>query len=125
MDHSKIICPKGTKDFDFASNNNNITKVCLGQMDEHKVTHFFFMNLWTRIQYLEMICIKDVNIEMIIQIILKKYPNCIPHLRSICLYVTKINDKMVEQLQTVIDLEKLFDNYTIKHTNNKLYLRWK
>jgi hypothetical protein len=72
MDLSKTICPKGTKDFDFVSNNNNITIVCLEQMDELKVNNFVFMNIWHHVEYLEMSFTKDVNIEMIIRIIFKR-----------------------------------------------------
>ncbi len=42
MDLSKTVCPKGTKDFDFVSNNNNIAKICLGKMNELEVYHFFY-----------------------------------------------------------------------------------
>jgi len=125
MDFSKTVCPKGTKDFDFVSNNNNIRIVCLEQMDELKVNNFCLMNLWTRVEYLEMNFTKYVKIEMVIRIILKKYTIYIPHLRSLCLCVTNLNDEMVEQLRTVIDLQKLLNNYTIQHRNNKLYLQWK
>jgi hypothetical protein len=125
MDSSKFDCFKRTKDYDFVSKNNNITKVFLGQIDELKLNYFVFMNFWPRVEYLQMICTKDVNIEIIIRIILKKYAIYIPRLRSLCLCVTKINDKMMEQLQTVINRQKLLDSYTIEHNNNKLYLRWK
>jgi hypothetical protein len=59
-----------------------------------------------------------------IRIIFKKYSTYIPHFRSLYLCVTNLNDKMVEQLQTVIDLQKLLDNFIIKHRNNKLYFQW-
>jgi hypothetical protein len=121
----KTVCSKGTKDFDFVSNNNNITKVCLEQMDELKVMQFVFLNLWRRVICLEMTCTKDVSIEMVIRIIFKNYTKCIPHLRFLCLGVTNVNDKMVEQLQTVIDLQQSLINYIIKHRNNKLYFQWK
>ncbi len=78
--------------------NNNITIVRLEQMDELKVISFCLMNLWTRVQHLEMYFMKYVKIEMVLRIILKKYTIDIPHLRSLCLYVINLNDKMVEQL---------------------------
>jgi hypothetical protein len=82
MGFSKAKCFEGTKDIDFVSNNNNITKVCLGQIDEFNVNYFVFMNLWRHVEYLEMTCTKDVNIEMVIGIISKKYTIDISHFRS-------------------------------------------
>jgi hypothetical protein len=73
MDFSKAKCFEGTKHIDFVSNNNNITKVYLGQMDEFNVNYFVFMNIWRHVEYLEMACTKDVNIAMFIRIIFKKY----------------------------------------------------
>jgi hypothetical protein len=125
MDFSNFICFTETKDFYFVSNKNNITKVCLGQMDKLKLNHFVFMNLSHRVQYLEKICTKDVNIEMFIRLIVKKYTIYIPHLRSLCLCITNLNDKMVKQLDRIIDYQKLLHEYIIKHSNNKLYFQWK
>jgi hypothetical protein len=92
-------------------------------MDELKVNNFPSMNFSHRIQYLEMICTTDANIEIVIQIILKNYSVYIPHLRFLCIALRDLNDQTVEQFQRMIDREKLLDNCTIQYRNNKLYLR--
>jgi glutamate racemase len=99
------------------SNNNNITKVCLGKIDEFNLNYIVFMNLWRHVQYLVMTCTKY-------ELFSRNIRPIFPHFRSLYLCVTNLNDKMVEQLQTVIDLQKLLDNFIIKHRNNKLYFQW-
>jgi hypothetical protein len=103
MDLTKSECFKGTKYYNLVLNNNNITKLCLRQMDELKVNDFIFMNSWSRVQHLEMTFTKDIKIEMVIQIILEKYTIYIPRLHSLCLCMAN----------------------AIQHRNNKLYWQWK
>ncbi len=46
MVFSKFKYCKEPEDHDFRAHNSNITNVCLGQIDELKVNHFVFMNLY-------------------------------------------------------------------------------
>jgi hypothetical protein len=84
MGFAKAKCFEGTKDINFVSNNNNITKVCLGQIDEFNENYFVFMNRCRHVEYLEMTCTKDVNIEMVRRKEIYDRYSSFPFLVSLC-----------------------------------------
>jgi hypothetical protein len=101
-----------------ALNNNHITKVNLKKMTKFEEI-YFLIDLCQRMECLEVKYNINIDIQSLVRCILTKH---IPHLRSICLCNTLNDDKLVQQLVTMIDEEKLSDDYTIKRVLDRIYL---
>jgi hypothetical protein len=105
------------------SKNNKITKLNLQRTDELAEIQFL-IDLCPRMQYFEVDCSRIIDLNSLVRFILMKTTRCIPHLRTVCLCVTEANDKMVEQVQTMINLEKLLHDYTTTYLPGKIYVQW-
>ncbi|CAF3820229.1 unnamed protein product [Rotaria sordida] len=109
------------------SRTNQITKLILenfiDQNDFEKIQ--FFINLVPQIEYLQVKCEKNFNIELIVQHILFKTIDKFLNFNLLCLYVKIANDIMIKQLQIMIDREKLLHNYQITRSTDRIYLQWK
>jgi hypothetical protein len=106
------------------SKTNKITKVniqCLTELSQLQ----FLIDLCPRMQYLEISYLNDIDPKPFTRFILTKYLKSVFELCILCLYIAIPNDKIVEEIQDMINLEKLCDDYTIKCLYNKIYLRWK
>jgi hypothetical protein len=80
----------------------------------------FLLNLCPQLKYLKMKLTK--KIESIIRFLLFKSQNKTSQLSLLCISHT---DKiLLKQIQTMIDREKLLNDYSIELTNNELYLWW-
>ncbi len=105
-------------------NTNKITNVniqCLTELVQIE----FLIDLCPCVQYLEIGCSNDINYKSLIRFILMKDMKYTPYLCFLCLSSQQVNDKMIQEVQQMIQLEKLQSNYVIKHTDNKVYLQWK
>ena len=105
-------------------NNNTITQVsiqCLNDLAQIQ----FLIDLCPSMQYLEIECSNDINFISLIRFILMSHVKCIPYLYLVCLCTPQVNEKMIQDIHEMIQLEKLRFGYVIKHTNNKIYLQWK
>ncbi|CAF3397119.1 unnamed protein product, partial [Rotaria sp. Silwood2] len=111
--------------FHLVKHNNKITKVSLRRI--RKIEDIYFLiDLFPQMQYLEIDCTKYIDPELFLRSILPINTKCIGHLSSLCLYVQKVNDELIQKLQKMIDLEKLLSDYTIKCINKQsIYLQWK
>ncbi|CAF4737302.1 unnamed protein product [Rotaria sp. Silwood1] len=108
----------------FVSSNNKITKVNLEQITELDQIHIL-MDLCFHMCDLKVKCRNIFDGTWLIRYILnKRNTNFIPHLCSICLWISKANDEMMNNFKIIIDTEKLIDNYTIKRVCDKIYLQW-
>jgi len=101
-----------------AMNNNRITKVILKKMNKLEEINFL-IDLCQQMEYLEVKYNINIDIQSLVRCILTKH---IHHLRSICLCNTLNDDKLVQQLVTMIGQEKLPDDYTIERVLDRIYL---
>jgi len=77
-------------------------------------------------EYLNVECIKDMNIELFIRNILNVINNNhYEYLRLLCIYITTADDQMIKRLKKMIDDEKLLLDYTIHRELYNIYLKWK
>ncbi len=105
------------------SDNNKITKVNFQSMTELAQIQFL-INLCSRMQHLEVTFTDDIDPELFLRFIFMKNIKYIPNLCSLCLGLSKLNEDLFENLQKIIELEKLHHDYTIKQLNNRIYLKW-
>jgi len=110
---------------------SKITKLKLDKMNEMEQVHFL-MNLCPRMQYLEVGCTTENDLENIVGCISLNNIIRIPYLCCLCLCVPNANEKMIENLNKIIDFERLFDidnkifhDYVIRRIEKKIYLNWK
>jgi hypothetical protein len=112
------------EDTDMTLYDNKIQKVRIEKMNEIDEVHFF-INLCPRMEYFEIGIVNDVKLELVIRTILTKNTHQNRHFCSLCFDIRNANDDMVQRLQTLIKLEKLLYNYSIKRTGDQIYLKWK
>lgn len=104
---------------------NQITKVFIEKMNDIKILDFIFI-LCPFIEYLKCGFQEDQNILYFIQMIFKTinyHKN--PHFHSLCFYIKKINDQLIENIKQMIDDEKLFNDFNIERDTNNVYIQWK
>jgi len=123
MIQPRCLSVEEVKTLRLVSHNNKITKVKFQQMNELAQIQFI-INLCSRLQHLEVICTNDIDPEMFLRFIFMKNTKFIPNLCSLCFCISNSNEDLFGKLQKIIELEKLHHDYTIKRSNNRIYLRW-
>jgi hypothetical protein len=112
-----------------ASINSKITKVKLNKMDEMEQIHFLF-DLFPHMQYLEVDCKTENDLEDIVKSIIMNNITYIRHLKCLCICVPNANEKMIENLKIMIDferhfyVEKTFTDYILQRRQNKIIFNW-
>jgi hypothetical protein len=103
-----------------ASNMNQITKVNIEQMvDLSRID--ILINLCSQMEYLQVQCRNDIDLESVIRLILMKRKS---NLYSLCFWISDADDSMVKKLQTIIYFDRLLFNYTIQRLHDRIYLQW-
>jgi hypothetical protein len=110
--------------FRLVSNNNKITKVNI-QWTTDLAQIQFLIDLCPSMHYLEINCSVNIDLKSLVRFILMKDLKYIPCLCRLCLHIPKDNHRMVEELQEMINFERLRRDYTIKHVGDSIYLSWK
>ncbi len=85
---------------------------------------YFLMQLCPRMKHLKMASINNTTIPSFVRTILMKMNkdrNLL--LRSLCLHGPTDVDEMIQKLQDMINGEKLFRLFTIKHVLDNIYLQ--
>ena len=107
------------------SQKNQIKKVNLKMINTINEVSLI-LELCPRITYLKIDSINNIDIESFVRFILIKIKTICNHqLRLLCFCISAADDKMVKNLQTMIDSRNLLLNYTIKRILNNIYLEWK
>jgi hypothetical protein len=123
----KYLSQKETECIQLWSSNNKITKLVfksfIEEIDREKIQ--FFIDFCPRMEYLEVKCENNFNIELILRYILMKNIDKFLHWNLFCLWVPIANDEIVKQLQAIINREKLIWDYKTVRTTDKIYLQWK
>ena len=107
------------------SRNNKLIKLKLRLITEIQQA-LFFIRLARYIEYLEIECSNDIDLEVLVQCILIKTDNHITsQLCSICLCAGRINDEIIKKLHRIMALKDCVYNYSIQHICDRIYLKWK
>ncbi|CAF4258306.1 unnamed protein product, partial [Adineta steineri] len=104
---------------------NKITQVKLGQVtedDEEEIE--FFINLCSHIEYLEVECMSDTDVPLLMKFIMNQRTR-IPNLCCLCFINPMADDNMVRSLAEAIVFDIVIDNYTIQRSGNKISVHWK
>lgn len=102
------------------SNMNKITKINLEEMFD--INHIeILLNLCPQMQDFQIQCTNYMDLQTIIRLILLKRKS---NLSSLCFSITKSDEIMVKNIQTMIYSEKLLVNYTIHRIHDRIYLQW-
>ena len=106
------------------TNKNKITKVNIKWMTDLSQLQFI-LSLCPCIRYLEIDCSDNANLTLLIRFIFIRSTKYVSYLSVLCFCFGKLNDKKIKQFEKMISLEKFGHDYTIKHTDKKIYLQWK
>ncbi|CAF3361724.1 unnamed protein product [Rotaria sp. Silwood2] len=101
-----------------------ITKVYLEEIDDVKELDFLF-TLCPYMEYFNVRCINMMDVQSFLRTIFKKIKqNNNNHLRLLCFPVRTADEQIVENIERMINYEKLLSNFTVKRTPDTAYLRW-
>ncbi|CAF0901477.1 unnamed protein product [Didymodactylos carnosus] len=103
---------------------NKITKVKLDQVTEEQQIQIL-INLCPHIQYLEVGCMSNTDVPLLMKFILMNQMTHIPNLCYLCFIIPKADENMVRILAMTIDFETLINNYTIQRSGDKISVHWK
>ncbi len=124
MKSKKFSISEKTKFLTEIIKNNRMTKVYLENMIKfHELTSV--IRLFPRMKFLQIAWTNNRHALAFVRsllIILTKKPDY--KLRSLCLCMVMVDDQMVEQIQIMIDAEKLIVDYRIERRCEKIYLQW-
>ncbi|CAF3903636.1 unnamed protein product [Adineta steineri] len=105
-------------------NTCQITKIYLEKMIDIEEV-YLLMKLCPCMTYLKVGYINKNKIKLILRNILKKINHKrISQLHSLCFHVPAIDDKIVNQLEELINNENLLFNFTIKRVFDNIHLKW-
>jgi hypothetical protein len=109
---------------------SKIIKVKLTKIDGMEQFDFL-MNLCPRMQYFEVGCRTDNDLENIVGCISMNNITRIPYLCCLSFCIPNVNEKMIQNLDRIIDFERLFyidkafRDYVVRRIENKIVLKWK
>jgi hypothetical protein len=104
---------------------SKVTKINLEKMNEIEEV-YFLMDLCSRMNYLQLDSIGIMDVQLFIkEILMKINDESNQYLRSLCFHIPTADDKIIQNLENMINLNKLLVDYTIKRVIDKVYLQWK
>ncbi len=110
--------------FSSISSKIRIIKVNLTIMNHIKEI-YFLLQICPNLIYLRVEYIKNIDVKLFVRLILLKMKT--QHqskLQLLCFQIPAADDQMIEQLDQMIDDQKLLIDYTIKHVFDFIYLQW-
>jgi len=120
----KIVSKEQTNMFRLISLCNKITKLNIEQLTELDQVHLL-MDLCPHLHYLHLTCRNITDAEWLIRYVLtKQNTNFIPYLCLICISLSNADDIIANNLQKIIDTEKLVENYKIMRICDRIYFQW-
>ncbi len=105
------------------ANKNKITKVNLRHADQLGDIQFF-LDLCPVLKYLMIKHWSKIDHQSLLRSISTYRISNTPYLHTIGLCIEENIDKTIEELQNMINLEKLTNEYTIKYIDDKIYIQW-
>ncbi len=107
---------------DLVSKKNNITKINIEQINELAEVQCL-IELCPRMQYFQFGCFDKIDLKSLVKSILMQTTHIITELRTLCLINKDLNDKMVKDLQEMINRGQWFRNYTSIYIDEKIYVQ--
>ncbi|CAF3243238.1 unnamed protein product [Rotaria sp. Silwood2] len=104
------------------STTTNITKVNMCHVTKIEQVNFI-LKFCSHIQHLQIECTNDIELSSLIRFIFIEKNAYIKDLVSLCLWIWKVNDDMIQILPTIVDDEQILHQYRIEHINDKIYLQ--
>ena len=105
------------------STNNKITKVCHKNTTDMKQVDFL-LHLCRCMEHFQMDLSQTIDLNLLLQHILRKVDTCVPQLRSLCLGLPNASEITTHQVKNHIDSESLLSNYAIKRCGDYIHLQW-
>jgi hypothetical protein len=102
--------------------NNKITKINLELITDIEQVNVIFY-ICRHIKYFQVNVPENMNLETFVRFIVKKASTYIPHLTSLCICLSNVNEQMISNLQELIGADKLLPNHKIKYFCNKILLK--
>jgi len=125
LDQPRELCEEEVDIFLSTEDTSKIKKVYLKKMNDIPEI-YFLMVLCPYMEYLQVDCINDMDVEFFVRDILKKINDeCNQYLRSLYFKVPAADDRLIQKLKEMIHSEKLLVDYTIRRESETIYLQWK
>jgi hypothetical protein len=105
------------------ANKNKITKVNLRYADQLGDIQFL-LDLCPVLKYLMIKHWSKIDQQLLVRSILTYNISNTPYLHTMGLAIEENIDKTIEELQSMINLENLTNEYTIKYIDDKIYIQW-
>ncbi|UJR17010.1 hypothetical protein I4U23_003908 [Adineta vaga] len=110
------------EEFNDAANHNDITKVYLEKMNTFDDV-LFLIDLFPQVEYLQIGCTSDVDIQLFLQVIFKKMNDKGDfNLHLLAVRIPIADDQMVKQIQNMITFDGLLFDYKVTRTNDTISL---
>ncbi|CAF3913365.1 unnamed protein product [Adineta steineri] len=109
----RYLSVEDTETLRWLSDYNEITKVKLHRMNDLAEIQLL-LDLCTSMEYLEVDCTDTICPKQLLRFILMKNIKSIPKLSSFYFGISIVKENIIEELTTMINLEQLCHNYTIK-----------
>jgi len=121
----RFLCRDEIDNFIRMSVTSKIKKICFEKI--HKIEEIYFLiELCHSMNYLQINSIGNINVGLFVRDILFEIMDESDYqLRSMCFSVPIADDKIVQQLEEMINIENLLLDFTIKRVMDKIYLQWK
>ena len=84
----------------------------------------FLIDLCSGMHYLQIDDMHDIDLEVFLRFIIMKSIEYLPNLFFMCFGSPKSNECWLEQLDKMIGVEQLLQDYAIQQIQEKIYLRW-
>ena len=127
---ANLLSPKASEIFLSVCDTNKIAKVKLNEMKEIEQV-YFLMDLCRQMEYLEVNCKTEKDVVSIVTFVTRNSIKHMQHLHCLRLSIPNADEKLVENLKIIIDLERpfyfdqTFINYKIHRVQNKIFIDWK
>ncbi|CAF5035586.1 unnamed protein product [Rotaria sp. Silwood1] len=113
------------QNFRLVSYQNKITKVYLENVNKSEEV-YFLLKLCPRMKYFKMNFIYNIDYKLFVRNFLRIInSNRHQYLQSLYFQISKINIQIINELEEMINHEKLLRHFTIKHILNYIHLEWK
>ncbi|CAF3666280.1 unnamed protein product [Rotaria sp. Silwood1] len=113
------------QNFRLVSYQNKITKVYLENVNKSEEV-YFLLKLCPRMKYFKMNFIYNIDYKLFVRNFLRIInSNRHQYLQSLYFQISKINIQIINELEEMINHEKLLRHFTIKRILNYIHLEWK
>lgn len=127
---NNLLSSEAAQMFSEVAMNNKIAKVKLHEMNEMQQI-YFLLDLCSQMQYFEVDCKTENDVINLVTFIIRNSVKHMQYLRCLCIFVPNLDEKLIETLKIIFDLERPFHpeeickDYRIHRIENKIFIDWK